>query len=166
MASIASFPKQLATTAQMFDTSAQLFNKAVAGLSDDQWLAQPGPDSNHLLWIAGHLIVARGKVLRMLGQEWSAPWESLFSRGAAQPAPDSCPRPDEIQRAWKDVSERLPIALAHADSEFLSRPAAEGRPTLDGTVGGTISFFSFHESYHLGQMGYLRKWLGQGQVVG
>ena len=165
MASVTSFPKQLATTAEMFNTSAELFDKAVEEISDDQWFAKPSPDSNHLLWIAAHLIAARGKVLRMLGHEWSAPWESLFSRGAAQPARESCPTPDEIRRAWKDVRERLPVALANADAESLSKPAG-GRPTLDGTVGGSISFFSFHESYHLGQMGYLSKWLGHGQIVG
>jgi len=29
-----------------------------------------------------------------------------------------------------------------------------------------VAFLAFHETYHVGQVSYLRKWLGYGQSVG
>ena len=124
------------------------------------------PDSNHLLWIAGHVVVHRGKVLKLLGQPWSAPWESLFARGVARGASEQYPKPEEVLREWKQVCENVRSGLASASAELLDKPASHVGRAFDATVAGTISFLSFHESYHVGQRGYLRKWLGYGQVVG
>lgn len=166
MATAASVPKELATTVSIFHANRQLFEKTVQGLSDEKWLAQPGPDSNPLLWIAGHVVVHRALVPRIAGIEWSVPWEKLFSRGATRVAPEAYPAPAEILRAWNEVSAKLSPAFDQMTPELLSRPKFEGALSLDGTVAGTVSVLSLHEAYHIGQMGYLRKWLGYGQTIG
>jgi uncharacterized damage-inducible protein DinB len=104
-------------------------------------------------------------VLKTLGQEWSAPWEGLFVRGAKLAAPEQYPGIDELVRAWDEVSGRLASSLASAPPEALAEPVSKGI-TLDGKISGKIAFLSLHESYHIGQMAYLRKWLGCGQTVG
>jgi uncharacterized damage-inducible protein DinB len=159
-------PKDFAIITNMFGRNTSIFEKTVQGIHDAQWLVQPGEDSNHLMWIAGHVVVHRAIVPKVLGMEWSAPWQRLFARGARRVATEQYPPAAEIQGAWKEVSEKLTTALENAGEDALSQPAAQGMPSLDGTVGGTISFFCLHEIYHVGQMGYLRKWLGYGQVVG
>ncbi len=93
-------------------------------------------------------------------------WFQLFPRGSRRVPAEQYPRPAEILDAWKDVSAKLPLALDRMTPELLSKPASGGARSVDGTVGGTVSLLSFHEVYHIGQMGYLRKWLGYGQVVG
>jgi uncharacterized damage-inducible protein DinB len=150
----------------MFKTNTQLFERATQGIPAERWLARPGEDSNHLLWIAGHVVVHRAKVLRILGEGWSAPWENLFARGTIQGGGNEPPDVGEIQRAWQEVSEKLPRCLASAASEFLEKPVEAGRPSVNGKVGGTIAFLCLHETYHLGQMASLRKYLGYGQTVG
>ena len=157
---------EFATATKMFSTNTDILERTINGVPAEKWLAQPGDDSNHLLWITGHVVVHRAMVLKTLGAEWSAPWEKLFSRGEKRVAADQYPPAAEIQSAWKEVSEKLTAALANASPDALNSPAAKGVPTLDGTVGGTISLLCLHETYHLGQMGYLRKWLGFGQGVG
>jgi uncharacterized damage-inducible protein DinB len=117
------------------------------------------------MWIAGHLVVHRALVPKMLGEEWSAPWEALFIRGTKLAAPEQYPEVKEITRAWDEVSGKLSSALASASEEALAQPASKGI-TLDGKISGKIAFLSLHESYHIGQMAYLRKWLGHGQTVG
>lgn len=166
MATAASVPKELATTVSIFHANTQLFEKTVQGLSDEKWLAQPGPDSNPLLWIAGHVVVHRALVPRIVGMEWSAPWEKLFARGAKRVDLEKYPAPAEILRAWNEVSAKLSPAFDQMTPELLGRPKFEGALSLDGTVGGTVSVLSLHEAYHIGQMGYLRKWLGYGQTIG
>jgi len=158
--------KELATLTKMFERNTGFFEKTIEGIPDEKWFAQPGDDSNHLLWIAGHVVVHRAVVPKILGVEWSAPWEKLFSRGGKRIAADQYPSVSEIKSAWKEVSQKLTAALANARSDVLEKPSAKGMPSLDGSVGGTVGFLCLHEVYHAGQMGYLRKWLGFGQVLG
>ncbi len=34
------------------------------------------------------------------------------------------------------------------------------------STDGTLFLFSFHEAYHVGQLGYLRRWLGHSPLLG
>ena len=156
----------LSTTTAILATNAAVFDRTVQGISEEKWLAQPSPDSNHLLWIAGHVVVHRAKILKLLGQSWSAPWESLFARGVARSTSEQYPKAEDVLQEWKQMCEDLRAGLANASVEVLTKPASNGGRAFESTVAGTIAFLSFHESYHVGQMGYLRKWLGYGQVVG
>lgn len=149
----------------IFKTNTDLFHRAIKGIPPDRLLERPGDDSNHLLWIAGHVVVHRARVLKLLGQEWSAPWEQLFIRGAKLTTPEHYPGINEIVQSWDDVSGRLPASLASAPAGVLAEPVSKGI-TLDGKISGQIAFLALHETYHVGQMAYLRKWLGFGQAVG
>ena len=151
--------------AGIFKTNTDLFKRTMQGVSPDRLFARPGNDSNHLMWIAGHVVVHRAMVLKILGQEWTASWEGLFVRGSKLMAPEHYPAIEEIMRTWDDVSGRLASSLAGLEPEALAQPVSRGI-TLDGKISGKIAFLSLHESYHVGQMAYLRKWLGFGQAVG
>ena len=151
--------------AGIFKTNTDLFHRALKGIPPDRLLARPGDDSNHLLWIAGHVVVHRARILKILGQDWSAPWEGLFARGAKLTADDQYPGIDELVQVWDEVSGRLTPSLASAPAAALAEPVSKGM-TLDGKISGQIAFLALHESYHVGQMAYLRKWLGFGQAVG
>ena len=151
--------------AGIFKINTDLFKRTIQGIPSDRLLAKPADDSNHLLWIAGHVVVHRARVLKLLGQEWSAPWEQLFARGATLAADDQYPGINELVPIWDEVSGRLATSLASASPEALAEPVSKGM-TLDGKISGQISFLALHESYHVGQMAYLRKWLGFGQAIG
>jgi len=151
---------------RMFQANAESFEKAIAGIPDDQWLVQPSNNSNHLTWVAGHIVVMRAIVPRILGLTWSAPWEQLFLRGSQLVPEEQYPAPPEIQRAWRQVSDKLSAALATVSAETLAGPVPNQAHSLDGKVSGSIALLSLHETYHVGQACYLRKWLGYGQAVG
>jgi uncharacterized damage-inducible protein DinB len=150
----------------IFKTNTGLVKKATEDIHPDHWYLKPGDASNHLMWVTGHLIGSRGGVLKALGSEWSTPWGPLFARGAAHVPPEQYPRVDEIRNAWNDVSARISAALADAPAELLAKPAPDGRRSFDGKVGGVVAFLAYHETYHTGQVSYLRTWLGYGQTVG
>jgi uncharacterized damage-inducible protein DinB len=156
----------IATIQSMFKVNHQIFLKAIDGIPEEQWLTVPDEDTNHLLWIAGHMVVARSSVPKMLGKPWSAPWEKLFVRGAKRMPREQYPSPAEIRQAWQEVDEKLNAALSEAKPEELSKPSAQGAFSLDGTVAGAVGTLCLHETYHVGQVGYLRKRLGYGQAVG
>ena len=150
----------------IFKTNTDLIKRATDDIRPDDWLLKPGDGSNHLLWVTGHLIGSRGGAIKTLGVDWSTPWSALFARGATPAPPEQYPSVDEIRKAWSDVSARLSAALAEAPAEALAKPAPEGKRSLDGKVGGVVAFLADHETYHVGQICYLRKWLGYGQTVG
>ncbi len=150
----------------MFKTNTDLVKKATDVIRPEHWFPKPGDASNHLMWVAGHLVVSRGGVLKTLGSEWSAPWSSLFARGAKQAAHDQYSGVEEIRSAWNGVSEQLSATLANVSADVLSKPVPNGKPSFDGKVGGLVAFLAFHETYHVGRVSYLRKWLGYGQTVG
>jgi hypothetical protein len=151
--------------AGIFKLNTDLFKRTIQGIPPARLLARPADDSNHLLWITGHVVVHRARVLKLLGQEWSAAWEPLFVRGAKLAEDAQYPGIDEMGQVWDEVSGRVSMALAAASREALAAPVSKGM-TLDGKISGQISFLALHESYHIGQMAYLRKWLGFGQAVG
>ncbi len=158
--------QDFATIANMFNANAQIFEKATQGVPSEKWLTRPGDGSNHLAWIAGHVVVHRAKVGKILGLQWSAPWEKLFARGAQLVGPEQYPDAAEIRRSFQELSAKVSTALPNVSAETLKQPVAKGQASLDGTVGGTIALLCLHESFHVGQMSYLRKWLGHGQSVG
>src|SRR5581483_11916090 len=146
----------------MFKTNADIFDKVTSSVPAEQWLTQPSDDSNHLTWVAGHVVVHRALVAEMLGAKWSAPWRKLFSRGAKLVPSDQYPSAEQIRAAWDEVSAKLSTSLANATEEDLAKPAPEGVPTMDGKVGGFVAFLCLHETFHVGQLAYLKKFLGHG----
>jgi uncharacterized damage-inducible protein DinB len=150
----------------MFKINSDLVRKAIADISPEQWFRRPGEDSNHLMWVAGHLVVHRGAAVKSLNAQWAVPWASLFARGATLVAPDQYPPVAEVRNAWDDVSAKLVAALKEAPADILRKTAPDGPPSFDGKISGLVAFLAFHETYHVGQVSYLRKWLGYGQSVG
>jgi len=149
----------------IFKTNASLLKKA-DDISPEHWFLKPGDASNHLMWVMGHLVNSRAAVLKALGADWSTPWSALFNRGAIPVPADQYPSVEKIRNAWAEVSAPLASAVAEVPAEVLAKPAPEGKRSIDGKVGGFVAFLAYHETYHVGQVCYLRKWLGYGQAVG
>jgi hypothetical protein len=156
----------LQTLTNQFKFNDGIYERTTRGIPPEQWLIQPGQESNHLLWVVAHAAVTRAVGVHLLGGEWSAPWQNLFTRGQERGDSSCYPSVGEVQQGWSDISRRLLAALPTASPERMGKPVEKGKPSIDGTVGGMLGFLCLHESYHLGQMGFIRKWLGHGQGLG
>ena len=150
----------------MFKFNTDIVNKAIADVDPEHWFKNPGADSNHLMWLMGHLVVHRGHTLKMLGVDYENQWATLFARGTDRLADAEYPTIEAMRDAWQDVSAQLAAALQQPPADALAKEAPKGPPTFDGKLSGTVAFFAFHDTYHVGQVSYLRKWLGYGQTVG
>jgi len=150
----------------MFRASTDIISKAIADVQPEDWFRTPGDDSNHLMWLLGHVVVHRGQVLKTLGTDWNSSWASLFSRGSQRVDQAEYPTVDEMRAAWDEISQQLKSALREAPLEVLTKDAPEGPPSFDKKLSGTVAFYAFHDTYHAGQVSFLRKWLGYGQVIG
>jgi uncharacterized damage-inducible protein DinB len=150
----------------MFRTNTDIINKAIAGVSAEDWFRKPGDDSNHLMWLLGHVVVHRGQVLKNLGVDWNSSWASLFAPGSQRVDETQYPTVAEMRAAWDEISQQLKAALRETSPDVLTKPAPNGPPSFDKQLSGTVAFYAFHDTYHTGQVSFLRKWLGYGQTIG
>lgn len=152
--------------AGIFKANTDIVNKAIANVDPEHWFKNPGDDSNHLMWIMGHLVVHRAHTLRALGVTWNNKWASMFAQGTDRLADTAYPSTEEMRAAWEQVSAELANALQQPPADLLAKNTPKGLPTFDGKLSGTVAFFAFHDAYHTGQISYVRKWLGYGKTIG
>jgi hypothetical protein len=158
--------RRIAHAAHTFNQNARALKQSVDGLTDEEWLRRPNDRSNHLLWIVGHAAWARSMLLKRLEAPWAIPWMKLYARGAkCIDSPDG-PSPGVAMEAWDLSCSKLKAAMEAASEELLDTPAEQGPPSADGKLSGIVDFFAFHETYHVGQIAYLRTWLGHIGAMG
>jgi len=151
--------------ALIFSLNDNLVLQALEGLTQDELWHAPTCDNNGLLWVAGHVVQTRAMILQMLGEPADTGWGNLFDRGAKIGDPKQYPAGTEIARAMREITPRLHRALANASSNQLNQPASLGIPGFN-TLGDELAFFGLHESYHVGQLAYIRKGLGYAGIAG
>ena len=150
----------IAPSVALYSVNNRLFDKALDGLSREQLLQGVSESSNPLLWIAGHVANTRYGLSAMLGQRAHRPWGDIFNRSAARPSAEAYPDLAVIRAAWNEVTAGLMARFEELSEAELSAPTPRPLPTPDRSIRGAIAFFAYHEGYHLGQMAYIRKWLG------
>ena len=155
----------IAPVAEQFRITTNLFIKAVSGIQAEEAMRRPGEQSNPLLWLAGHLTHFRTRLLRLLGVPRDFPWGDVFDTGARVGPAELYPTADELLSQWEELSELLMDRLASLSEADLAAPPSARVPSTDATLRGAIGYFSLHEAYHVGQMGYVRKWLGLSPII-
>jgi hypothetical protein len=151
--------------AEQFRITTNLFIKAMSGVDAEEAMRRPGELSNPLLWLAGHVTHFRTRLLTLVGVPRDFPWGSLFDTGAKVGPASLYPKPDDITAVWEELSELLVQRLSTLTEADLATPPAARVPSTDATLRGAIGYFSLHEAYHVGQMGYVRKWLGKTPII-
>jgi hypothetical protein len=156
----------IAAVVPLFRASDQLFHRALEGIKREDLLRRPHDDSNPLIWIAGHAMTSRATLTKMIGELVENQWSDIFARGSKVDSATTYPEISEIVLLWDRVTEKLMARLELLGDEELAKPTSFPVPTGDKTKRGAIVFLNYHETYHIGQMAYLRKWLGYSQLVG
>lgn len=157
-------PARLANAADFYRLNERHFDKGFKGIPPEEWMRSPNESSNSLLWIAGHLVWARSMAVKLLASAWTRPWLDQFGRGAKPAEQHQVPSPEEVLSGWQEVSGRLTAALESASDEVLDAPFRP--PSFDGKIGGMVTFLAHHEAYHIGQIAYMRRWLGHDGIAG
>jgi hypothetical protein len=104
-------------------------------------------------------------LLTLLGVPREFPWGNIFDTASKVGEASIYPSPEDLVAAWEELSEILMDRLAVLTEQDLLKPPSARVPTIDATMRGAIGYFSLHEAYHVGQMGYVRKWLGMTPII-
>lgn len=159
-------PAVIAAAVGEFHNNTGVLEKVVAGIPPEQWLSRPNDHANHILWIAGHVLWTRQILLGRLGTEWPHPGLGGFARSTKLDPNAAYPSPDALLAAWRECTRVLGSTFESITPEALAAPAPPGPPSPDGKLSGMVSVLAWHETYHLGQIAYLRGWLGYPGIFG
>lgn len=161
--------KEYLEDVQVFRQSASTTHKIVklnlAEVSHAESLIQPSPAGNCLNWVLGHLVCIYDNVLPMLNQAPVMDRATIkrYDRGSepVQASQQAIDFPKLLQ-AWDESSRRVDAGLAALTSEVLDSPAPFS-PTKnpDETVRSLLTLVFFHQAYHAGQTGILRRIAGK-----
>jgi uncharacterized protein YndB with AHSA1/START domain/uncharacterized damage-inducible protein DinB len=143
-----------------------LADRAFIGVKPDDLWKRPTPQNNSMLWIYAHMAATRARLLNVLGDDYDPGLGDAFGRGAQVQDAENYPSREKINEASREVNARLFAKLATVSEAELSREAKGPRPPSAQTVGEQLAFFALHDSYHVGQLAYVRKALGLPGVVG
>jgi len=149
--------------AKVFEFSHMALTRNLEGITHEESVLAPDGGGNSLNWVLGHLLNYRNTILKLLGKPpaWDSPQAARYARGSAPLGPDDDPVPFETLRAELDRSQGLLVAaLRAAPAEQLAAPAENGDP-----VATRIAMLGFHEGYHGGQIGLLRRLLGHAGAI-
>lgn len=143
-----------------------LYKRALAGLSTEELHRRAGVNSSSMLFVAGHLAGSRCLIAELAGLQCDNPWKRVFRRGSRMRAPSEYPPIGEVVSLWDRVTAILESGLVQISVSKLAEPCPVDFPFQNKSTLGGIAFLFYHETYHIGQMGFLRKWLGHESLVG
>ena len=147
----------LADLSGRFAFNGKLLSLLLDDFEGDDWRHRAGC-SNHAQWLLGHLANTRRWMLREFGQSVQEDgWEPLFGAGERPTAESDALDTALLKQAFAGAGEQLVAALATMTDEQAAREIPQAFPDGSKTVGGMAHFLYFHEVYHLGQLGLLRR---------
>ncbi len=140
---------------------------AVAGITHEESIRASIPGLNGMNWVLGHVTHVNASILALL-ETPAEPSAEELSRYAPGAPPLGVAAEDAVDfEILRDALVRqgplLDEALGRASAELLARPAPPG---LGGDVRSFLHFITFHQSYHAGQLGLLRRALGHDRAFG
>ncbi|HUB17294.1 MAG TPA: DinB family protein [Acidobacteriaceae bacterium] len=147
-----------------------VLQKNTEGLTQEDSLVQPRAGGNCLNWVVGHLVYVGDTVLPVVGQEPVLGTEVLrrYARGSAELRDGAEALPlEELLRAAQEQGARFDAGLAGLTAERLDEPAPfSPQKRADETVRSLLTTAMFHQAYHTGQAGLLRRIAGREGRIG
>jgi hypothetical protein len=143
----------------IFSLNERLFNNCLAGVTDAMAAERISDHNNPLVWLAVHTTWARYNIASLLGQPTKNPYNGLFENSKPFDSSMVFDSIEKVKAEWVLASALLKEGLATVTAEHLTTPAPFKNPKGDNTMLGAIIFLAQHESYDIGQMALLKKYL-------
>jgi len=155
-----------APIAGLYQVVSQLIEKSLADLKDEHLHARPNERTNPIHWIFGHMIDARYEVARILGAKAEHSFGKMFSMGEEVTDPADYPSLEELRESFKTINSILDERFKSVTDGEYHAEAPHAFPGQEKTIAGCVTFLSFHEAYHVGQIAMIRKSFGYEKLVG
>jgi hypothetical protein len=127
--------------------------KHLMPIDKSQLFVRPSHKMNPIIWILGHIVVSRGSLIELMGDEPETGRLYPYFCSGTKPLndPSEYPHFDDIMGLLGKTSTKLIRRIISGGDSFLSRSAWGDYET----IGKNIVAGYIHESYHIGQITYL-----------
>ncbi len=138
----------------------RLFENNLQGVDDFIARRRIHARVNNIAFVALHLVGARTYLGRYLGLDLEDPFEEQTANVDTIEQMTSFPLLERLRETWTEASA---VVLEHIETlpeDQWAQPSRIEFPVAGKTVLEGAAFLLHHESYHLGQLGLLRKHAG------
>ena len=153
--------QQVAPLAALFELNTDLLINCLQDISEAEARRCLAGGGNSAAFLAAHLADSRHFLATRLGSPLPNPLARYLAEARSIADVQEWPTLDEIRAAWLEVSAHLQAVLGTLSGPYLSEPNVHRFPLADSTRLGLITFLAQHDSYHLGQVAFLRRQLGK-----
>ena len=149
------------TITRQFAFAQYIAMTALEGITQEESMKRPEPGGNSVNWVLGHIVNSRSRMLILAGQPplISEQTAAAYARGSS--GTDAAETTAALTDLYKRSQDLITDALLKLSDEDLAKPAPFGPPPGPDTVGSLIAKLAMHESYHVGQLGMLRRQAGK-----
>jgi uncharacterized damage-inducible protein DinB len=151
---------RLTPLAEILRLNTRLFRNCLDGMSEEQARMRPSPAANSAAFVAAHVAESRYFILKCIGAERPSPLEPFVGGWKAIDAITAWPTLDQIRAAWTAAGTALDQRFASITPAELDAPSDMGFPVESKTTAGVLAFLVQHDSHHVGQLAWLRKYAG------
>jgi hypothetical protein len=151
--------------AHIYTLSDQTLERLVGDFSVADWQARDAVGHTPR-WITGHLATYRLRLVEMMGlPAMTAPWAAAFGRGTSDADVPADLDLRLVVQTFHEAQQRMATRWEGLGAEDFSKPMGRTLPDGSDTIGGAIRFLAWHETYHLGQLGMLRRLAGKSGIA-
>lgn len=144
-----------------FDLNTRLLLSALDGVDEATVLRRPAKDTNHIAFLACHLIDARHYLAGLLGLELESPLPPEMKDARKLDDIERFPTLPQITAAWTALAAPIGERLAAASEAALEEAVSQAFPIEGGDrLRGGAAFLLDHEAFHIGQIALLRRIYG------
>ena len=116
-----------------------------------------------IAWTIGHLCHYKIKILGLLGHTRENPFTAQFEHRAATDGSDY-PSLSTLADSYSTLNEDVCAALA-SSGDRLQAPVVGAGPHDEKSVLDTVLFLTWHEAYHIGAIGAIRRDQGRKAIA-
>jgi hypothetical protein len=146
-------------TELIFNLNTRLFVNSLAGITEEQATIRISDHNNPVNWLAAHTVGARFGIIAMLGKPAVNPYEGLFEKFKPFDASQDYGSLAKAKTEWKKATVLLQSALSGVTEGYMTGESPLKSPIGDFTNAGTMAFLAHHETYQIGQIAFLKKYL-------
>ena len=127
------------------------------GISNEDSRLDPEPAGNNINWTLGHILASRNHIMPALKQEpfWDEATAAPYMWGTEALAPDKGETLETLLETLAKSQDQIVAGLDALSEEELEEAFGKG------TVSKHLAFMAWHEAYHVGQLGLLRRLVGK-----
>ena len=154
--------ESVAPLSQIMELNTRLFLNCLCDLDDSVTQKRPNEETNNIAFVALHLLDARYYLCDQVGAPVSNQLKDELASYNSFEDISEFPPLESVRSAWQQAGETLSAGLGKLSETDIAKTISDSFPIEDHTLLGGIAFLLQHESYHIGQLAFMRKFFGYG----